>query len=144
VPSTVLRIVHNKNNPPLNFVDANGNGAGLLPDLWRLWTEKTGRKVGFIAVPWDKAIQMVTNGEADIHAGLFFPKYMEEQLPGIALAVYGDFPTFYEAAMHDEIRIFVSPQFNYSDFLSRHPQEEYHQHRFSPDFSDYHGSGRIQ
>ncbi len=182
-PSSPLRIVYNKNNPPLKFEDASGNGAGLLPDLWRLWAQKTGRQLEFIAAPWDKTLQMIQEGEADIHAGLFYSekrdeyldfstslfnleyrvfahdtirninslndligfrigvpkgytqKFMEEQLPGSALAVYDDFPSLYEAALRNEIKVFVSPQFNYSDFLHRHGEKE--NNRFSPAFSAY-------
>ena len=178
-----LRIVYNANNPPLKFEDKNGKGAGLLPDLWRLWAQKTGRELEFIAAPWDKTLQMVRGGEADIHAGLFFSekrdgfmdfstslfnleylvfahdtirnlnslndllgfrigvpkgytqKFIEEQLPGSALAVYDDFPSLYEAALRDEIKVFISPQFNYSDFLHRHGKKG--TNRFSPTFSAY-------
>lgn len=184
-PPSTLRIVHNINNPPLKFADGVGHSAGLLNDLWRLWGEKTGHTMEFIALPWEKSIQMVRDGEADIHAGLFFTEkrddlldfsnpilnveyqvfvhssildvnslsdlagfrvgvpegytrdYMEEQVPGIALAVYKDFPSLYEAAMRNEVRIFISPQFNYSDYLSRQTQEEHYQYSFSPVFPAY-------
>ncbi len=182
-PSPPLRIVYNKNNPPLKFEDSDGNAAGLLPDLWRLWGQKTGRQLEFIATSWDQTLQMVREGEADIHSGLFFseerdgfldfsiplfnleylvfvhdsirninklddligfrigvPKgytqqFMAEQLPGSALAVYDDFPSLYEAALRNEIKVFISPQFNYSDFLNRHGRKE--NPRFSPVFPAY-------
>ena len=181
--SSPLRIVYNKNNPPLKFEDTSGNAAGLLPDLWRLWAQKTGRQLEFIAAPWDQTLQMVREGEADIHSGLFFSeerdgyldfstplfnleylvfthdtirnvhslddligfrigvpkgytqKFIAEQIPGSALAVYDDFPSLYEAALHNEIKVFVSPQFNYFDFLTRHNKKE--NSRFSPAFSAY-------
>lgn len=182
--SPPLRIVYNANNPPLKFEDENGDGAGLLPDLWRLWAEKSGRQLEFVAAPWDKTLEMVRSGEADIHAGLFFsekreevfdfstslfhleyqvfvhdsihnvneltdligfrvgvPKgytqtFMEERLPpNSALAVYDDFPSLYAAALRGEIRVFISPQYSFFDFLRR--SENQSEHHFSAIFPAY-------
>jgi len=44
-----LRIVYNANTPPLKFEDENGDGAGLLPDLWRLCNAKKNRAMGKIS-----------------------------------------------------------------------------------------------
>jgi len=188
--SSVLRIVYNENNPPFKFEGTDGESIGLLPDLWRLWAEKTGRQVEFIAAPWDQTLQMVQSGQADIHAGLFFTEdrdkvldfstslfaleyyvfihdtirdvhnlkdlipfrvgvprgftrqFMKQQLPDNAVTVYEDFPTLYEGAMRDEVRLFISPRYNYSDFLRRHGKTGYN--RFFPYFPvykrDYHAA----
>ncbi len=154
-------------------------------DFCRLWGEKTGHSIEFIAVPWEQSIQMVREGVADIHAGLFYTEerdgfldfsdaifnleyqvfihssildvnslqdlvgfrvgvpegftreYMELQVPGIALAVYKDFPSLYEAAMRNEIRVFISPQFNFSDFLGKQIKKSPNLQSFSPVFPAY-------
>jgi len=181
--SSPLLIVCNQNNPPFKFRDASGKSVGLLPDIWRLWSEKTGRQIKIVSVPWERTLEMVKNGEADIHAGLFFtpkraqfldysnplfnleykvfvhdtirnihslkdlrgfrvgvPKgytrqFMERQLPDNAIAVYDDFPDLFRGAMRDEVRIFLSPQSNYLDFLRHHGKKGFH--RFFPAFSAY-------
>jgi len=57
---------------PFHFRDDDGEPSGLIIDYWRLWSEKTGIKLEFIAAPWDETLQMVGSGAADVHAGLFF------------------------------------------------------------------------
>ncbi len=57
---------------PFQFKDDDGKPAGLIIDLWRLWSEKTGFKIDFRAAPWDETLRMVRDGKADVHAGLFF------------------------------------------------------------------------
>jgi PAS domain S-box-containing protein len=57
---------------PFHFQDKQGKPAGILIDLWRLWSEKTGIKVDFLVAPWDDSLTMVGSGVADAHAGLFF------------------------------------------------------------------------
>ena len=177
-----LRIVYN-NNPPFNFENSDGKAAGLLPDIWRLWAEKSDRQVEFIAAPVDQSLQMIQDGEADIHAGQYFSEdqdqfldfsiplfnleylvfvhytvrnvyslrdlrgfrigvskgfarnFMAKQLPDNAYTVYKDFPSLYEGAIRDEVRIFVSPQFNYAYYFNHNKNGEYQ--RFFPGFSAY-------
>ncbi|NQU56368.1 MAG: transporter substrate-binding domain-containing protein, partial [Rhodospirillales bacterium] len=45
---------------------------GLIIDLWRLWSKKTGIEIEFKAASWEETLRMVRDGEADVHAGLFF------------------------------------------------------------------------
>lgn len=66
-----LAIVYNASTPPLKFQDENGQAAGILIDIWRLWGQKVGVEPRFVAQPWDETLRMVREGEADIHAGLF-------------------------------------------------------------------------
>lgn len=95
--SSTVRIVYSKHNPPFNFEDADGNSAGLLPDLWRLWAKKVGYKVEFIAAPKEDTIQLVRDGDADIHSGLM---KNEETSKGLLLStrIYGLSARFYFAA----------------------------------------------
>ncbi len=66
-----ITVVYNPGTPPLKFTADNDRADGLLLDLWRLWSEKTGVAVEFAAAPWDETLRMVREGEADVHAGLF-------------------------------------------------------------------------
>ncbi|MCP4351072.1 MAG: transporter substrate-binding domain-containing protein [Desulfobacterales bacterium] len=76
-----LRIVYNTGVAPLKFVDESGNPAGLLPDIWRLWAEKTGTKIQFIkAKTFDDSLNLLKNGGSDLHAGIFKTKKREEFL----------------------------------------------------------------
>ncbi len=46
-----LKIVYNTGVAPLKFEDESGNPAGLLPDIWHQWAEKTGSKIQLISAP---------------------------------------------------------------------------------------------
>lgn len=74
-----LIITCNRNNPPLKFSDENGQATGLLIDLWRLWSEKTNVPVEFRTADFAESVRMVRDGEADLHAGLFFSHERDEQ-----------------------------------------------------------------
>lgn len=67
-----VSIAYNVGNPPLKFLNEKGLPDGILIDIWKLWSQKTGIKVTFKEAPFKKTVEMVKNGEADIHAGLFF------------------------------------------------------------------------
>ena len=67
----VLIIAMDRAYAPLTFLNAGGNPAGLLVDMWRLWATKTGRKISFRASDWVGTLEALRAGEADIHAGLF-------------------------------------------------------------------------
>ncbi|MEW5773879.1 MAG: transporter substrate-binding domain-containing protein [Thermodesulfobacteriota bacterium] len=56
---------------PFTLLDARGQPAGLFVDIWKLWSEKTGRPVRFLPLPWVGTVQAVQRGAADIHSGLF-------------------------------------------------------------------------
>jgi len=57
---------------PFHFSDEDGQPAGIIFDLWRLWSEKTGIAIDFRAASWDETLAMVGSGVVDAHAGLFF------------------------------------------------------------------------
>jgi PAS domain S-box-containing protein len=70
--SSELTVVYNAGVAPLKFENDQGLPDGLLPDLWRLWSEKTGTPLRFIKTgTFAESIGMVRNGKADLHAGLF-------------------------------------------------------------------------
>jgi len=67
-----LTIVVNRGIAPLKFEDESSRAAGLLPDLWRLWAEKTGAEIRFVLVDsFQESLKLVKEGKVDLHAGLF-------------------------------------------------------------------------
>ena len=57
---------------PFHFIDDQGRPAGIIVELWQLWSRKTGIEIGFISAPWSETIAMVIDGHADVHAGLTY------------------------------------------------------------------------
>ena len=67
-----LKIAYNTGVAPLKFEDQAGQPAGMFPDLWRLWAEKTGKEIHFVkADTFGASLQMLKDGAVDLHAGLF-------------------------------------------------------------------------
>ncbi|MCF6282849.1 MAG: transporter substrate-binding domain-containing protein [Candidatus Polarisedimenticolaceae bacterium] len=62
----------------MKFTNDSGEADGILIDLWRLWSEKSGIDVTFKEASWSQAQQMILNGQADIHAGMFYSKERDE------------------------------------------------------------------
>jgi ABC-type amino acid transport substrate-binding protein len=69
-----ISIAYSKDSVPFHFSDESGQPAGIIIDLWRLWSEKTGIAIDFRGADWDETLTMVASGAADVHAGLFFSK----------------------------------------------------------------------
>ncbi len=59
------------NLPPRMFLDVEGRPAGLMVDIWRLWSQKTGQPISFLPSSWDESLLNVANGTADLHSGMF-------------------------------------------------------------------------
>ena len=55
---------------PLSALNALGDPSGLLVELWKRWSQRTGRKVRFQAFGWPETLEKLRSGEVDIHAGL--------------------------------------------------------------------------
>ncbi|MGD8241964.1 MAG: transporter substrate-binding domain-containing protein, partial [Desulfobacterales bacterium] len=67
-----IRIVYNTGVAPLKFKDDAGRPQGLFPDLWRQWALEARREIAFVSVDtFEASIEMLRNGQADLHAGLF-------------------------------------------------------------------------
>jgi len=88
-----LKIVYNVGVAPLKFEDDASRPAGLFPDLWRLWAQKAGRKIEFVRVEsFGESLQLLKDGKADLHAGLFKTpereKFLDYSEPLLALDYY--------------------------------------------------------
>jgi len=71
-PKDRLRINLRKDLPPLSFLNVDGQPAGFLVDMWKLWAEKTGQKIEIRVSAWKDTVESFKNGSADIHGAIFF------------------------------------------------------------------------
>jgi len=66
-----LVVAYRLDSEPVQFRNQKGEAAGILIDLWRLWSKKSGKAVRFVG-DYSKATQdMIRDGRADVMAGLF-------------------------------------------------------------------------
>ena len=75
-----VRVVYPVVMPPYTFEDDAGEAQGLAPDLLRLWSEKTGIAIQFASAPWDEGLQMMRDGQADLHASLYYAEERDTYL----------------------------------------------------------------
>jgi|GEM_PF-980417 len=87
-----LTIAYRLDSAPMQFKNSRGQADGLLIDLWRLWSIKSGIQVKFVGAFNKKAQQMVIEGKADINAGLFESQkraeFFDFSLPMLASPYY--------------------------------------------------------
>ncbi len=76
-----------RNYPPFTLIDANDQPAGMLVDIWRLWSQRTGKKIRFRPSSWADTLYALQYGEADIHSGLFYSAKRAEWI-GFSRPVY--------------------------------------------------------
>ncbi len=69
-----------RNFSPLTFINSEGKPAGLFADIWKLWAEKTGKKIEFLPSTWGESLENLKNGSADIHSGLAVTPEHEKQM----------------------------------------------------------------
>ena len=67
-----LSIAYCSDCVPFQFSDQQGKPAGMLIDIWRLWSKKTGTPLEFKPARWQQTLDNVKNGDAQVHAGLFY------------------------------------------------------------------------
>ncbi len=67
-----IRVTLDENYPPYCFLDQNGSPQGILIDQWRLWGERTGYEVRFLALDWSEAQQAIAEGRADVIDTMFY------------------------------------------------------------------------
>ncbi|WP_419783638.1 transporter substrate-binding domain-containing protein [Maridesulfovibrio sp.] len=66
-----ITIAIDSNYTPMFFYTPTGDPAGILVEIWELWSKQTKIEVDFVAGTWDETLAMVKSGEVDIHSGLF-------------------------------------------------------------------------
>lgn len=71
-PKDTLIISISNDFEPFTFLNAEGKPAGLFVDIWRLWAQKTGKKIEFISSDWKTSLENLKNRKAHIHSGLLY------------------------------------------------------------------------
>ena len=66
-----LVIAYRLDSEPLQYRNAAGKPDGILIDIWRLWSRKSGIPVRFVGAYSRETQEMVRDGRADVMAGLF-------------------------------------------------------------------------
>ena len=67
-------------SPPFSYLDKNNKPQGILIDFWNLWAQKNGVEISFTLTSFEKTIEMVRNGEADFHSGIFLSEQRSQYL----------------------------------------------------------------
>lgn len=67
-----LIIAHSAKYPPFSFLDEQRVPRGYIIDVWTAFSHATGIQVSFKLGSWQESLDMVKNGEADVHGGLFY------------------------------------------------------------------------
>ncbi|MBK7326026.1 MAG: transporter substrate-binding domain-containing protein [Propionivibrio sp.] len=75
-----LTVVMDDNYPPYVFRDSSGMLDGYLVDLWKLWESKTGVRVDLVATDWQKAQQLMADGQADVIDTMFMTQERQRTL----------------------------------------------------------------
>ena len=66
-----LTLLVDDNYPPYIFRSKDGRLDGVLPDLWRLWSSKTGIEVTIRGMDWGEAQKRFAAGEGDVIDTMF-------------------------------------------------------------------------
>lgn len=61
-----IKIAYMEEARPLCFPAPNGEPQGLVVDLWKAWSKKTGIPVRLVLTSWEEAIQSTIEGRADV------------------------------------------------------------------------------
>ncbi|MBW1723450.1 MAG: transporter substrate-binding domain-containing protein [Deltaproteobacteria bacterium] len=67
-----LIVVGDRSYAPMEFLDNEGKARGIMVDIWRLWSRKTGIPVDYRCMDWSDAINAVLTGRADVVADIFY------------------------------------------------------------------------
>jgi len=98
-----IRVVCDDSYPPYSFRSDSGENQGIIPDLWKAFSARTGRPVEFRAMDWTLALREMAEGHADVldsafrtpereklydflpaYATLRVPVYFHRSISGIA------------------------------------------------------------
>ena len=72
-----IKIAYMDEARPLCFPAPDGEPQGLVVDLWRAWSKKTGIPVRLVLTSWEEAMQSTLDGRADVLGSLVKNKERE-------------------------------------------------------------------
>lgn len=75
-----LVIAHDANYPPFSYLDESNQPKGYLIDIWRAFGKANSVEIQFKLGTWQESLDMVKNGEATVHGGLFFSSERDHYL----------------------------------------------------------------
>jgi len=62
-----ITLVYSPDLAPYSSASNAGEAKGLFPDIWRKWSEQTGRDIQFVARDYKDSIKLLASREADVH-----------------------------------------------------------------------------
>ncbi|KOO15462.1 diguanylate cyclase [Vibrio xuii] len=75
-----LIVANSKAWKPFSFINSDGEPDGILIDYWNYYGEKNGVEIEFLLLDWQSSLDAVSDGRADIHAGLLWSENRESFL----------------------------------------------------------------
>ena len=78
--SKKITVVNSSSWPPFSFIGEDGQPKGILYDLWTELGRQQAVEVEYINTDWSNTLEMMRNGDADVHAGLFQSNDRDEYL----------------------------------------------------------------
>ncbi|MGI2855528.1 transporter substrate-binding domain-containing diguanylate cyclase [Shewanella algae] len=65
---------------PFSYLNDAGEPSGILVDIWREYAKANRVDIRFILTDWQGSLDLVRNGQADIHAGLLWSRERKHSL----------------------------------------------------------------
>lgn len=79
IPPTHISVIIDDDYPPFVYRDENGIIHGARIEYWNLWEIKTGIKVRFLAMDFDRGLQTMREGKGDVLDLMFFTRKRAEK-----------------------------------------------------------------
>lgn len=79
-PPERISVVYCKDCIPFEFQNQDSQPDGIIMYHWKLWSQKTGIKIEYKPAAWNQTLNMMRQGQADAHAGLFFSEERDKFL----------------------------------------------------------------
>jgi ABC-type amino acid transport substrate-binding protein len=75
-----VTVVTSDDHIPYYYMDEQQEMTGMLIDIWRLWSKKTGIDVKFSGLSFSDSLATVRDGAAEIHGGWFYSEQRDTYL----------------------------------------------------------------
>lgn len=73
---------------PFEFLDSSGTPQGLLVDVWKLWSQKTGIAVNYRLMEGERLPEALKSGQADVIAFLFYDTWHDQGMLDYSIPYY--------------------------------------------------------